>query len=458
MSPAFPPGFLWGAATAAYQIEGSPQTDGRGPSIWDDFVRQPGRIWSGHTGDIACDHYRRWPDDLALVSALGLRAYRFSLSWTRLLPEGRGAPNPAGLDHYDRLIDALLAADVEPWVTLHHWDYPLALHRQGGWLHPDSPRWFADYAALAAARYGDRVAGWFTHNEPQCFIGVGLQEGRHAPGLCLGLADVLLASHHVLLSHGRAVQALRAHATRPGARIGWAPIGHTHAPATETPADIAAARAATFATTSASMKNTAWWSDPIYLGRYPADALARFAADLPPITDDDLHTIAQPLDFIGFNFYTAEATVRADPDGRPEIVPDPPGFPLTHMRAPVKPDSLRWAARFQHERYGGTRQLPVLIAENGLSSADWVATDGSVPDENRIDFLRRYLRALRQAGEEGVPLAGYFHWSLLDNFEWAQGYQHRFGLVHVDLATQQRTIKRSGHWFATVARSHGQTL
>ena len=458
MSSAFPANFLWGAATAAYQIEGSPDADGRGPSVWDDFVRQPGRIWEGHSGEVACDHYRRWPEDVALMSTLGLQAYRFSLSWTRLVPEGTGEINQAGLDHYDRLIDALLQAGIEPWVTLNHWDYPLALHRRGGWLNPESPRWFADYAALAAARFGDRVAGWFTHNEPQCFIGVGLQEGRHAPGQRLSLADVLLASHHVLLGHGRAVQALRAGITRPGARVGWAPIGHTHEPASESPADIAAARHATFATTSDSMKNSAWWSDPVYLGRYPADALARFAPVLPRITDDELRTIAQPLDFIGFNFYTAEATVRADEEGRPEIVRDPPGFPLTHMRAPVKPGSLRWAARFHHERYAGAQNLPVLITENGLSSADWVAADGSVPDENRIDFLRRYLAALRQAGTEGVPLAGYFHWSLLDNFEWAQGYQHRFGLVHVDLTTQRRTIKRSGHWFAQLVRSRGAHL
>jgi beta-glucosidase len=458
MSTPFPANFLWGAATAAYQIEGSPCVDGRGATVWDAFVRQPGRIWSAHHGEIACDHYRRWPEDVALLRQLGLGAYRFSLAWTRLLPEGDGAPSPAGLDHYDRLIDALLEAGIEPWVTLHHWDYPLALHRRGGWLNPDSPRWFADYAALAATRYGDRVAGWFTHNEPQCFVGVGLQEGRHAPGLQLGLADVLLASHHVLLSHGRAVQALRARVSRPGARLGWAPIGHTHEPASESPADIAAARTATFATTSDSMKNAAWWSDPVYLGRYPADALTRFAPALPPITDEDLRVIAQPLDFIGFNFYTAEATVRAAKDGSPVIVADPPGFPLTHMRAPVKPGSLRWAARFHHERYGGPKNLPVLIAENGLSSADWVAGDGAVHDDNRIDFIGRYLSALRQAGSEGVPLAGYFHWSLLDNFEWAQGYQHRFGLVHVDFATQCRTIKRSGHWFAEIARSHGARL
>ncbi|OAM88881.1 GH1 family beta-glucosidase [Termitidicoccus mucosus] len=446
----FPENFIWGAATAAYQIEGAVAEDGRGPSVWDDLVRQPGRIWEGHTGETACDHYHRWREDVALMKEIGLRAYRFSIAWPRVLPEGAGAPNEKGLAFYDRLVDALLDAGIQPWVTLFHWDYPLALYRRGGWLSPDSPSWFADYTALVARRLGDRVAGWFTHNEPQCFIGVGLQEGRHAPGLKLGLSDVLVAAHHTLLAHGRAVQTLRAH-VRKDAKIGWAPIGHVHVPATGSAADIAAAKRATFSIENDFMKNNTWWSDPVYLGRYPEDGLARFAPHLPKITDADLREIHQPLDLCGLNIYTAERLVRAGPDGRAVTVAEPPGFAMTHMRGTVHPEALYYGAKFFHERY----RLPICITENGLSCADWVARDGGVHDPNRIDFLSRYLGEFARAGHEGVPLAGYFQWSLLDNFEWAQGYQHRFGLVHVDFATQKRTLKDSARWYRETIAANG---
>ncbi|MDR2675111.1 MAG: beta-glucosidase [Opitutaceae bacterium] len=446
----FPENFIWGAATAAYQIEGAVAEDGRGPSVWDDFVRQPGRIWEGHTGDTACDHYHRWREDVALMREIGLRACRFSIAWPRVLPGGDGAPNEKGLAFYDRLVDALLDAGIQPWVTLFHWDYPLALHRRGGWLNPDSPSWFADYTALVARRLGDRVAGWFTHNEPQCFIGIGLQEGRHAPGLKLGLADVLVAAHHALLAHGRAVQTLRAR-VRPDAKIGWAPIGQVHVPATASDADTDAAKRATFSIESDSMINNTWWSDPVYLGRYPEDGLARFAPHLPKITDADLREIHQPLDLCGLNIYIAKRRVRAGPDGRAITVPDPPGFAMTHMRGAVCPEVLYHGAKFFHERY----QLPVCITENGLTCADWVARDGGVHDPNRIDFLSRYLCEFARAGREGVPLAGYFQWSLLDNFEWEQGHLHRFGLVHVDFTTQKRTLKDSARWYRETIAANG---
>jgi beta-glucosidase len=450
---AFPKDFLWGAATAAYQIEGAAAEDGRSPSIWDDLCRQPGRIWEGHSGDIACDHYHRWREDVALMKEIGLQAYRFSISWSRVIPDGHGAPNEKGLAFYDRLIDALLAANIQPWVTLNHWDYPLALYRRGGWLSPDSPHWFNEYTKLVARRYGDRVTGWFTHNEPQCFIGVGLQEGRHAPGLKLGIADVLVAAHHVLLAHGLSVQTLRSH-VRKNTKIGWAPIAHVHVPASASVADITAAKHACFAIENDFMKNNTWWSDPVYLGRYPEDGLARFAPHLPKITDEDMRTIHQPLDFCGLNIYTAERLVRAGTDGRAITVPESPGSAITHMRGTVHPESLYYGTQFFHEHY----KLPVIITENGLSCADWIALDGHVHDPNRIDFLTRYLREFSQAGRDGVPVAGYFHWSLLDNFEWAQGFQHRFGLVHVDMQTQKRTLKDSARWYSEVIKTNGGSL
>lgn len=449
----FPKNFLWGAATASYQIEGAVAEDGRGPSVWDDLCAQPGRIWEGHTGDVACDHYHHWREDVALMKQIGLQAYRFSISWSRVIPDGDGAPNEKGLAFYDQLIDALNEAGIQPWVTLNHWDYPLALYRRGGWLNPESPHWFSEYATLVAKRYGDRVAGWFTHNEPQCFIGVGLQEGRHAPGLKLGISDVLVAAHHTLLAHGLAVQTLRAN-VRKDTRIGWAPIGHVHTPATDTPADVEAARRTMFSIESDFMKNNTWWMDPVYLGRYPEDGLERFAPHMPKITDTDMRTIHQPLDFCGFNVYTTDRIVRAGSDGRPVTVSEPPGFAMTHMRAPLRPEALYYGAKFFHERY----KLPIFITENGLSSADWVALDGRVHDSNRIDFLTRYLREFARAGSAGVPIGGYFQWSLLDNFEWAQGYQHRFGLVHVDFQTLKRTPKDSAHWYAEVIRGNGANL
>ncbi|HVU51442.1 MAG TPA: GH1 family beta-glucosidase [Polyangia bacterium] len=449
---AFPAGFVWGAATAAYQIEGAAAEDGKGPSIWDVFCKKPGAIWNGQSGDVACDHYHRYKEDVALARSLGLRAYRFSVSWPRVLPAGTGGVNPKGLDFYDRLVDELLAARIDPWLTLYHWDLPLALYQRGGWLDRDVAGWFADYAAIVVRRLGDRVRHFMPLNEPQVFLGAGLVQGRHAPGDKLTFAELLRATHHALLAHGRAVQAIRA-AAGGKVEVGCAQASYNSVPATPAAEDLAAARARFLATADESYKQNAWWLDAMVLGRYPEDGLARYGPSLPEVRAGDLETIRQPLDFLGVNLYQADA-VRRGKDGRPEVVPWPAGTPLTSMEWAVTPAIMRLVPTWLHERYA----LPIVVAENGVSLPDWVAADGQVHDPQRIDFARAYLGELRAAVAGGVPVRGYFHWSLLDNFEWAHGYKQRFGLVHVDFATQKRTLKDSARWYRGVVASNGARL
>lgn len=439
--PEFPAEFVWGVATASYQIEGAFDEDGKGPSVWDAFCERPGAIYNGHDGRVACDHYHRHQEDVALLAELGVDAYRFSLSWPRVLPDGVGAANERGLDFYDRLIDDLLEQNIQPYVTLFHWDYPLASFQRGGWLHADSPLWFAEYTELVARRFGDRVRQWMTLNEPHAFIEGGHREGRHAPGLTLPLSQVLRAGHHALLAHGHAVQALRAHV--PGARIGWAPVLIAAAPASESPADIAAAERWTWRMHDTRLRTSSWWMDAVYRGHYPEDGLRAMGAAAPRIGPKDFEIIAQPLDYFGCNLYDV-TRVRAGADGEPEEVPLPPGFPRTAFAWPITPEGLYWGSRFAHRRYG----LPVLITENGMSNRDWVSLDGAVHDPERVDFLLRHLSELARAGADGVPLLGYFHWSLLDNFEWNHGYRERFGLIYVDYPTGKRIPKDSARAYA----------
>ena len=326
----FPAGFAWGAATAAYQVEGAWNADGKGPSVWDMFVRKEGAIWRGQTGDVACDHYHRYRDDVALMKEIGLRAYRFSVSWPRVLPEGAGATNPKGLEFYDRLIDELLAAGIEPWVTCFHWDFPLALYRRGGWLNRDSAQWFADYAGLLSTRFSDRVSHWMTQNEPQVFIGMGHLSGQFAPGEKLAFPEYLLAIHNALLAHGRAVQALRANAKKP-LTVGFAPASDSYMPASDSPADVEAARRATFRVPRDFWHN-AWWIDPAILGRYPEEGLKLYGKDVPSFPASDLEVMRQPLDFLGLNVYNGR-TVRAaaSPEGW-EVVPEAVGRPAHRQR------------------------------------------------------------------------------------------------------------------------------
>ena len=447
----FPAGFTWGAATAAFQVEGSAD-GGRGPCVWDMFCRKEGAVHGGHDGRIACDHYHRWRDDIRIMKELGLQAYRLSISWPRILPEGEGAINERGLEFYDRLIDGLLEAGITPFVTLFHWDYPYELYCRGGWLNRQSPQWFARYTQIVADRLGDRVRHWITLNEPQVFLAMGHREGTHAPGLKLAWADVLRAMHHALLAHGRAVQTLRERCTLTPA-IGWAPVGAVHYPVTRETRDVDAARRRVLAADGKTLWGNTLFSDPVCLGQYPEDALRTWGADFPRFTAAEMRQIHQPIDFYGLNIYTGQP-VRAGEDGSAVEVERAPGTAINASHWAIEPPSLYWGPRFIYERYG----LPIYITENGLSSLDWVALDGAVHDPQRIDFLRRYLRELARAIRDGVDVRGYFHWSLLDNFEWAEGYRQRFGLVHVDYQTQKRIIKDSGRWYAELVRSNGAEI
>jgi beta-glucosidase len=448
----FPENFQWGAAAAAYQIEGAAFADGKGASVWDMLCRKPGAVAGGHTGDVACDHYHRYPEDVALMKAMGLKAYRLSISWPRVLPEGTGTPNAAGLAFYDRLVDTLLAAGIEPWVTLFHWDFPLALYYRGGWLNRDSAEWFADYAALVTEKLSDRVKSWMTLNEPQVYINSGHLEGRHAPGDKLPLREVIRAAHHTLLAHGRGVQAIRANTKQP-CRIGYAPASHPKVPHTDSPADLEAARRAFFAINQKHLANMSWWLDPVFFGEYPADGWRFYGADVPSIRAGDLELISQPVDFFGVNIYAGDS-VRALPDGSFEQVPWPDTHPITAFEWPVVPQAMYHTTRFCHERY----KKPIVVTENGLSCRDWVSTDGKVHDPQRIDFMRRYLLELERTIESGVPVEAYFHWSFIDNFEWARGYKERFGLIHCDYTTGTRTPKDSSYWYADVIRTNGASL
>jgi beta-glucosidase len=464
---AFPRDFVWGATTSAYQIEGARGADGAGESIWDQFSRRPGKVWQGQNGEAACRHHERYRDDVRLFAALGLGAYHFSVSWPRVLPDGTGAVNPAGLAFYDRLVDALLEAGVTPWVTLYHWDLPACLYARGGWLNPEIAAWFARYAEVVVDRLSDRVQHFMTMSEPVCFIGTGMFKGGHAPGDQHELGCVLQAGHHALVAHGTAVQAMRAAARRP-LRIGLSGVCEPRVPvppdlacpgsadAAYRDADIAAARELTFRVDArpdaSSVWFAAWWTDPIYLGSYPAQALAGYGRAAPRIAAGDMATIHAPIDFLAINLYRG-IWARAGAGG-PEDVELPPGFPASTYGWPVTPECAYWGPRFFHERYG----LPIVITENGFASRDWVSLDGRVHDGQRIDFLHRYLRELHRATRDGVPILGYFHWSALDNFEWDEGYQQRFGLIHVDYATQRRTPKDSAYFYRRVIESQGLCL
>ncbi len=448
----FPDTFTWGAAAASYQIEGAVNEDGKGASVWDMMSRWPGKIWQENSGAITCDHYHHMETDVKLMKEMGLQAYRLSLSWPRVLPEGVGTVNSKGLDFYNRLVDTLLQAGIEPWITLFHWDYPYALFCRGGWLNRDSADWFAEYARVIVDALSDRVSHWMTQNEPQCFLGLGHYDGYHAPGLKLDFPEILQATHHALLAHGKAVQEIRARAkTQPV--VGAAPVGIISIPASDSPADIDAARKHMYSITAKDYWNNSWYADPMVLGHYPKDGLELFKDILPEIRQGDMETICQPLDFYGANIYHAER-VRASGNDGYEVLPNPPGPPLTTMEWVVVPDALYWGPRFLYERYN----LPIVVTENGMANCDWVHLDGKVHDPQRIDFLHRYLNAYGRAIDDGVPAWGYFLWSYIDNFEWAWGYRQRFGLIYVDYTTQKRILKDSAFWYRDVIKTNGANL
>ncbi len=450
---AFKKDFVWGAATAAYQIEGAWNEDGKGENVWDVFCHEYSHVEQGHTGDVACDHYHRYKEDVKLMKDLGLKAYRFSISWSRLIPNGAGELNPKGVEFYSNLIDELLANGIEPYVTLFHWDYPYALHKKGGWLNDESVKWFADYAAKVSELYSDRVKHFITFNEPQCFIGAGYMTSPHAPGYKVLYKDIFQMCHNVLKAHGAAVIALRENAKQP-IKVGYAPTGTTCYPATESAADIEAARKKMFECPPLSrglMWNVSWWSDPVILGKYPEDGLRMYKDFLPEITDEDMKLINQPLDFYGNNIYNGQE-IKADENGNPQNVTRKVGHGKTAIQWPITPAALRWGPRFYYERY----KLPFFVTENGMSAHDVVSLDGKVHDPNRIDFLNRYLLELEKATDDGVDIAGYFQWSLMDNFEWAKGYTDRFGLVYIDYETQERIPKDSAYWYKNWIEEHSK--
>jgi beta-glucosidase len=464
----FPANFVWGAATSAYQIEGAWNADGKGPSVWDAFTHDatpagslgntpgqvftPQNVYHNQTGDVGPDHYHRFAEDVALMQQIGLRAYRFSVSWPRVVPAGDGKINPAGLAFYDRLVDALLAAKIQPWLTLFHWDLPLWTHHRGSWLNRDIALWFAEYTAAVVDHLSDRVQHWMTLNEPHIFLGPSEHEGLQTSNARKGHAERLLAAHHALLAHGRSVQVIRARAKTPPT-IGWAPIGRVKVPASNAPPDIHAAREMTHAVAQKDFWNNAWLADPVVLGHYPEDGLRLYGTDAPTPAKGDMDLIRQPLDFYGINVYDAERW-KAGPNGRPEQVAFPAGHPQNALRWFIEPEALYWGPKFLFERY----KLPIVVTENGLAGLDWIDLDGRVRDAQRIDYTRRYLQQFRRAASEGVSLGGYFHWSLLDNFEWQHGYSQRFGLIHVDYSTLKRTLKDSARWYRGVIDSNGATL
>jgi beta-glucosidase len=431
----FPKHFVWGVATSAFQIEGAAAADGKGPSVWDDFCRRPGAIADGTDGSVACDHYHRLDEDLDLVAALGVDAYRFSVSWPRVQPDGAGAFNPRGLAFYDRLVDGLLERGVKPYLTLNHWDLPSALQARGGWPARDTVHRFVDYACHVAARLGDRVAAFTTHNEPWVIATLGHETGVFAPGLKDRKAAVQ-ASHHLLLSHGLALQALRAQGCR--SRLGIVLNLSPMQAATDSHGDHAKTRIE-------DGRVVRWYLDPLLKGRYPSDVVDFLGADAPEVAPGDLQHIATPMDFLGINYYTRQVVSA----GEPFDVRDS-GYDVTEMGWEVYPQGLTELLLRLHDDYP---LPPLYIKENGAAFKD-VRAGRRVHDSQRRDYIARHIAAVGEALRHGVRLEGYMVWSLLDNFEWASGYEKRFGIVHVDYATQQRTMKDSALWYRDFIRQH----
>ena len=445
----FPKNFVWGAASSAYQIEGYPQEDGGGLSIWDVFSHTPGKTFEGNTGDVACDSYHRYEEDIDHLKKMHLSAYRFSVSWARIDPEGNGNWNPGGLAYYDRLVDACIAAGITPYMTLYHWELPQALEEQGGWQNPGIVDCFARFCRMMARHFQGRVRSYFLLNEPQCTVGLGYGSGIHAPGKKLPLPDLFQCWKHTLLSYGKGAASIRQ--TDPQAQIGIATTGRLCYP--ETPADADAAREATFAVSDNDWLFTHQMTlDPICLGRFPDCAPGPLKTCMDAVTEEEIAVISQAPDFLGFNIYNGWC-VRAGKDS-PYYIPRYDGFPRTALKWPVTPEVLDYGVYLLWERY----HAPIYITENGLSCNDVISLDGQVHDPNRIDFLHRYLLCLRRCCQRGADVRGYFHWSLTDNYEWHSGYSERFGLVFVDFPTGKRILKDSADWYRTVVDSNGSVL
>ncbi len=439
----FPKGFIWGTATSAYQIEGAWNEDGRGLSIWDTFSHAPGRTYHGDNGDSAADHYHRWKEDIGLMTEIGINAYRFSIAWTRILPEGTGAANKGGLDFYDRLVDALLEKGITPYPTLFHYDLPQALQDRGGWPDRDTAKHFGEYARIVGERLGDRVTNWITHNEPFVTAVAGHFTGEHAPGIQDPMA-AFTAGHHLMLSHGYAVQALRAAGRRPlniGVALNLNPVH----PASDSEPDRLAA------TMYDGILNR-MFLDPILKGKYPDDIMSTLGFLFPPMQPDDLKTISEPLDFLGVNYYSRNVVRREENFPLIQSVPVMPEGNEYSQMWEIYPEGIHELLKRIHTDYAPAN---ILVLENGICVPDGIDFDGRVRDERRIRYLRNHIAHVHRAISDGIPVTGYFVWSLLDNFEWALGYQMRFGLVYVDFETKKRTMKDSGRWYARVIKENG---
>lgn len=443
----FPQSFLWGAASAAYQVEGATAEDGRGPSIWDVFSRKPGAVVRGDTGDVACDQYHRLDSDLDLMAEMGLRLHRFSASWSRVLPAGTGQVNARGLDYYERMVDGLLQRGIQPMLTIYHWDLPQALQDKGGWSNRDIPSHYADYASILNKRLGDRVAFWNTVNEPWCVAFVGHRDGIHAPGLRDELT-ALKAVHHQLLAHGLGMQRLRSEGTN--GKIGLALNLVSEVPATDKPEDRNAARL------QDGLENRIFL-DPLFKGAYPSDVVEHYAqiTDFGFAHPDDFKLIGQPLDFLGVNYYEQHLT-RADPsDPKRKALFEYPGRRRTAMNVGVNPDGLRVMLNRVKNDY---RDLPMIVTENGIATTDYVDPEGEVKDRERIEYWDEHLAAVSGAIADGVDIRGFIAWSFLDNYEWNVGYSRRYGMIFVDYGTQRRIWKASGRWYREVIASNGSII
>ena len=444
----FPKNFTWGVACASFQCEGAWNEDGKGPNIWDDFCHDPTRehVKNRDTGDVACDSYHRYKEDVALMVQHNVKAYRFSISWARIIPDGDGEINHKGLEFYDNLVNELIANGIEPMITLYHWDLPSALQDKGGWLNRDIVKTFGRYAAVIAVHFKDRVKRYMTLNEPQCICSLGYGTGTHAPGLVMSELALAKIYHHLCLAHSEAYRTIKA--IDPEAIVGTVTTGKQVYPKNHTPEAIEAAYKQNFDMTYGWEWTTNIFLDPLCLKRYDESApqvVKDFAATIDPADWD----LMEAPDFIGINVYHGE---QVDDNGN--IIKPYPGFPLTALKWKVSPEVMRWCTQFTNRRYG----LPVMITENGLANQDWVALDGQVHDTTRIDFLHRYLIELKKGIEDGANVLGYMQWSFLDNFEWAEGYNERFGLIYVDYNTCQRIPKDSARWYAHVIETNGECL
>lgn len=441
--------FIWGGASAAHQVEGAYNEDGKGLNIWDVHSKVAGNVRYSEDAKVACDHYHRYKEDIKLFKEMGLKYYRFSISWARVLPDGTGRVNEKGLKFYSDLVDELLSNGIEPIVTLFHWDYPYELYCRGHWLNSDSPLWFEEYTKVVVDALSDRVKYWMTFNEPQCIIGCGHWRGTHAPFLRLPNKDLIRMTHNILLSHGRAVKYIREHAKQE-CKVSLVSIAPVHIPVDDSEEAIEQARTDSMALENKGFFSITWWCDPIYLGKYPDEAYELFGEDMVHPTKEDMELISQPLDFYTANIYYSES-FKSDYGYNSNAYQ---GVPRNSLGWVIDETVMYWSAKFIYERY----HLPYMIGENGFTCRDWVDLDGKVIDGNRIDYIKRYVKEFLRAHNEGIPVIGYLYWSVMDNFEWAEGYDERFGLIHVDYKTQKRTIKESGYWYKKLIESNGGIL